>query len=162
MIAEIQTLKHVCNGDITKVTNYIKAINDSKHVWYLHHKLGLNHSLQELKDNNLYYHRPPEELEFLPPEDAEMIDVYDSIKSHTGKHHDAARRIQSEFEFRSYIDSLSRANCKDNKIIQNSVQFESWIEPLLNYERIKYHLDNESLSIQTGLSQKFIEDLIDG
>lgn len=159
MIAEIKTLKHVCDGDISKVANYIRAINDAKHTWHLHHKLGLNHSIQELKENNLYYHRPPEELEFLPPDDANIIDVYDDIKSHAGKHKDAKRRIESEFEFQSYINQLGRQQCNENKIITNSVQFESWIEPLLNYERIKYRLDNEALSIQTGLSKKFIEGL---
>lgn len=161
MIAEIQSIKRVCNGDFTKVANYKEAISDNCHMWHLHHKLGLNHTVRELKDNNLYYHRPPEELEFLPSEYIGMIDTYDSIKGHYLAHADAKRRIDSEFEFTSFINELSRKQCKDNQIIDNKLRFESWIQSVIEYEQIKNRLDIDGLNVHTGLSRKFLEELLD-
>ena len=40
--------------------------------------------------------------------------------------------------------------------------FEGWVESYLISERIKSRMDNEMLSAATGLSEKFISDLIDG
>lgn len=158
MIAEISTLKRVCT-DFTKVENYIKAINDDKHMWHLHHKLGLNHSIQELKDNNLYYHRPPEELEFLPSV-VKGEDMYQGIACHSKTHKDAKTMIEASFEYQSFINELSRKQCDENKIIRNKLQFESWVEAYLVSERIKTRLDNEGLELQTGLDKDFIEELI--
>ena len=161
MIAEIKTIKQICNGDFTKVLNYHKAINDNRHMWHLHHKLGLNHTIKELKDNNLYYHRPPEELEFLPGEYTSIIDTYDSIKTHRTQHADAKRRIESEFEFISFVNDMSRKQCKDNQIIDNRLQFESWILSVIQYEQIKNRLDIDGLNVHTGLAKKFLEELLD-
>lgn len=160
MIAEISTIKKVCSGDFTKIANYNEAINDSKHMWHLHHKLGLNHSLRELKSNNMYYHRPPEELEFLCADNKDMIDTYDSIKTHAGKHADTKRRIESEFEFNSFVNELSRKQCADNKVISNMLQFESWIEGVLRHAQLKYRLDVQGLSVETGLTERFIQDVL--
>ena len=161
MIAEINKIKRICNGDFTKITNYRKAIDDNRHLWHLHHKLGLNHTIKELKDNNLYYHRPPEELEFLPSEYTDMIDTYDSIKTHSLQHIEAKRRIDSEFEFISFVNDISRTQCKDNQIIDNKLQFEGWIQSVILYERMKNRLDIDGLNAHTGLSRKFLEELLD-
>lgn len=160
MIAEINIIKRVCKGDFTKIDNYLKAINDNRHIWHLHHKLGLNHKTKDLKENDLYYHRPPEELEFLPPDNSEIIDVYDDIKSHGATHQDTKRRIESEFEFQSYINKVSREQCKDNDVIENNEQFKDWVEALLRYDMMKFRFDIDSLNAHTGLSKKFLIDLL--
>lgn len=160
MISEIANIKRICKGDFTKIANYNEAINDARHIWNLHHKLGLNHSRKELIDNNLYYHRPPEELEFLR-DSINECDTYSDIKCHTLKHADAKQRIEAEFEFNSFVDRLSREMCKDSEIINDKLRFESWIESLLSYERISKRLDIEGLSVHTGLKESFIKDILE-
>ena len=160
MIAEISTIKRVCNGDFTKIANYIEAINDYKHMWHLHHKLGLNHSINELKKANLYYNRPPEELEFLCAASKEE-DIYGDLKTHSGIHAEAKKRIAAEFEFNALLNKLSRETCKDSSIVSNKLVFESWVQSLLAYERMTKRLDIEGLSVHTGLKESFIRELID-
>lgn len=161
MIADMKHLKQICSGKIEEIENFSEAINDSKHMWDLHHKLGLNHSIEELKEAGLYFHRPANELEFLR-RTTDIVDVYDSLKTHKGKHADAKRRIESEFEFTSYIDRISREQCKDSKIVNDKVRFETWIESLLRYEMITKRLDIEMLSVHTGLKEEFIDEVLNG
>ena len=63
------TVKKYCCEDISLIENYNKAINDNTQTWHLHHKLEIdkNLSIKELKSMNMYYHRPANELIFLPP-----------------------------------------------------------------------------------------------
>lgn len=161
MIAEIKALRQVCDGDFRKIKNYYEAINDSKYMWHLHHKLGLNHSIQELKDNNLYYHRPPEELEFLCTVKDKNLDTYDNIKTHSGAHADAKRRIESEFEFRSFVNELSRKQCIDSKVLNSLTRFEEWISGILRYEMLSKRLSQDMLEDYTGLKQKFIDETLE-
>lgn len=74
MICKI-TLKKFCNGDISKIENYNKAVSDTTQTWHCHHRLETHNSdgerrlvdlsLKELKALDMYYHRPPEELIFM-------------------------------------------------------------------------------------------------
>ena len=63
MICE-KSAKKFCCEDISLIENYQEAINDSER-WECHHKLGVNKSRQELKENDLYFNRPANELIFL-------------------------------------------------------------------------------------------------
>ena len=59
-----------------KIENYEKALADNFKGWHCHHRLETHNSdgirrevdisQKELKALNMYYHRPPEELIFLP------------------------------------------------------------------------------------------------
>ena len=59
--------KAYCSDDISLIENYNEAVNDKTQSWELHHRLEseLNKSVQELKDLNLYFNRPADELIFL-------------------------------------------------------------------------------------------------
>jgi hypothetical protein len=157
MIAEISTLKRVCCEPLERIENYSEAINDSMHMWHLHHKLGLNHTIKELQENDMYLHRPANELIFLNS-CREGEDVY---MSHAGVHSRGKRALQAEFEYQSMLDRMGREQCRDNSIISNKMAFESWVQSYLVADRIKTRMDNEMLSAATGLSQKFISDLLD-
>lgn len=54
-----------CKDDICLIENYDKAINDLSQTWECHHKLGVEYSREYLKNHNLYYHQPAEDLIFL-------------------------------------------------------------------------------------------------
>lgn len=157
MIGEIARLQQICKDPINQVENFTEAINDSKHMWHLHHKLGLNHTIAELQQADLYRHRPATELIFLCAA-APGEDVY---LSHAGAHRDAKANLQAEFEYKCMLDQMGREQCKENSIIGNKMAFESWIESFLVSERIKTRMDNEMLSAATGLTEKFIEELLD-
>lgn len=48
--------------DIEHVENYWKAKADDFHGWVLHHKYGVNRTVQRMIELGLYYDREPEEL----------------------------------------------------------------------------------------------------
>lgn len=88
MICETTTLKY-CKEDISLIENYDKAISDESQTWHTHHRLETHDengnlrsefiSKQSLKEDNLYYNRPANELIFLTAKD--------HISLHTkGKH----------------------------------------------------------------------------
>ena len=58
-----------CIEDISKIENYDKAKSDTTQTWVCHHRLEMQNepfnSVEYLKNNNLYYHRPAAELIFL-------------------------------------------------------------------------------------------------
>ena len=65
MITKIKNLKKYCS-EYTKIENYEEALK-SPLKYDLHHRreISENKSASDLIDENLYYHRPPEELVFL-------------------------------------------------------------------------------------------------
>ena len=64
MICEY-TVKKFCNGDISLIENYDKAISDSTQTWQCHHRRETLVSRKELIENGEYYNRPASELIFL-------------------------------------------------------------------------------------------------
>lgn len=84
---------NICCEDISLIENYDKMIKDenNKYGWVCHHKLEieLNKSRQELKDLNLYYHRPASELIFLPYSEHSKL-------HNTGNHYNNGRKCSEE------------------------------------------------------------------
>lgn len=64
-----KNVKKFCCEVISLIENYEKAINDNTQIQHCHHRLeiqdGKSVSVKELKENNLYFHRPASELIFL-------------------------------------------------------------------------------------------------
>lgn len=56
-----------CREDISLIQNYDKAISDKEQTWDCHHRRETDEglSLEQLKEQNLYYDRPSNELIFL-------------------------------------------------------------------------------------------------
>ena len=88
------TFERYCR-DYKNIENYEKALADNFKGWHCHHRLETHNSdgerrlvdiaRAELKALNMYYHRPPEELIFLPRIEHEAFKK--------GKHHsDETRR----------------------------------------------------------------------
>lgn len=77
MIGDYCKCKLFCCEDISLIENYDKAINDINNTYYCHHRLETHYSnglrrvnepdltAKELKNKNLYYNRPANELIFL-------------------------------------------------------------------------------------------------
>lgn len=65
----IKNIQRFCREDPSLIENYDKAIADTTQTWDCHHRLEIQgnevHSMQELKESGLYYHRPACELIFL-------------------------------------------------------------------------------------------------
>lgn len=64
-----ENVESYCNGDITKIENYDKAIADTTQTWCCHHRGEIlpcgRFSRRQLRKFGLYYNRPPEELIFV-------------------------------------------------------------------------------------------------
>ena len=100
MITKIKLLEKYCT-DYTKIENYESALK-SPLRYDLHHRreISENKSASDLIDENLYYHRPPEELIFL--EHKEHVRLHNMNMSaeirkkmseaHKGKHPSAESR----------------------------------------------------------------------
>ena len=59
-----------CRDDISNIENYDKAIADKENIWHCHHRFETDcplflMSMEELKEQDLYYNRPADELIFL-------------------------------------------------------------------------------------------------
>lgn len=54
---------------ISKVENYVEAVNDPSCTWHLHHRNAIlfGWSVKEMKDNFIYLYCDPEDLLFLRP-----------------------------------------------------------------------------------------------
>lgn len=63
------TIHKYCNGNITQIENYYKAISDNEHTYVLHHRAEILpcgcFKAEDLIKFGLYYKRPPSELIFL-------------------------------------------------------------------------------------------------
>lgn len=68
MTKDLEKLRKIC-PEVEKVKNFDKAVNDPEITWELHHLLGEKKSRRQLKVEDKYYNRPPEEFEFLPPDE---------------------------------------------------------------------------------------------
>lgn len=94
MISE-KCVKTFCNGDITKIENYDKAIADKNQMWECHHRLevsptGKYVSKRRLIELGLYYDMSPEYFIFLTK--SEYIRLHSKSIGYsnldwTGKHH---------------------------------------------------------------------------
>ena len=88
MLKSLVEIYKYCEGDITKIENFDKAVNDrsdlySKSNWVCHHRLethnldGSRREIQQSRDDlkllDLYYHRPPSELIFLTVEEHNRV-----------------------------------------------------------------------------------------
>ena len=75
----LRCIKKFCKGDITKIENYDKAINDKTQTWVCHHRLeispwsGKHITPARLKELGMYFDREPEELIFLTRGDHMLI-----------------------------------------------------------------------------------------
>ena len=63
--------KRYCSEDISLIENYYQAIADEKRTWEIHHRRECDDegrtlfTHKQLKEMNLYYKRPAEELIFV-------------------------------------------------------------------------------------------------
>lgn len=66
-------LESYCCEDISLIENYDKAMADNTQVWDCHHRLEIQEdkilTIQDLKNLDLYFHRPANELIFLTHKD---------------------------------------------------------------------------------------------
>ena len=68
----VTSAKSFCRDDYTKIENYKEAVNDITQTWELHHRNEFTldgkfaHTANELKEINMYFKRPANELIFLP------------------------------------------------------------------------------------------------
>ena len=66
-----------CCDDLSNIENYDLAISDTTQTWHCHHRAeilpcGIFY-IDDLQQNNLYFHRPANELIFLTPHDHKSI-----------------------------------------------------------------------------------------
>lgn len=84
-------ISYICN-DYENIENYEQAVADKENMWICHHRLELDenghrlNTVKQLKDKDMYYHRPSEELIFLTAEEHWKIHMNDEQKKRLSKH----------------------------------------------------------------------------
>ena len=88
-----------CSEPLDKIEHYEEAKTEGFNDWCIHHRLelqedGIRMSRQELKDKNLYYGRPAEELIFMRV--SEHVTLHNAGENHPffGKHHSEESKLK--------------------------------------------------------------------
>lgn len=125
MIKNLTEIYRYCEGDITQIENFDKAINDRSDLyshsnWVCHHRLethnldGSRREIQQSRDDlkllDLYYHRPPIELIFL-------------TRAEHNKVHTQGRRISN-----AQVEYLKNRSQKPVRCIEKDIVFPSMKE----------------------------------
>ena len=93
MIEICRVYAYCKDDDISLIENYNKAIADETRTWICHHKdevkvlpsgIKVFRSVEDLKDNNRYYHCPANELIFLTKEEHNKLHF--AGRNHTEEH----------------------------------------------------------------------------
>ena len=133
MISEIVSL--YCKEDPSLIENYDKAINDNTQIWECHHRLetDLNLSMQELKDRNLYYDRPPSELIFLTKAEHSRIhyEQYWSDPDNKKKQSEKLKQYYEDPETRKKKSEQKKQYYEDpeNRKKQSEKSKQYWLDP---------------------------------
>ena len=79
MLSELRLYRRYCSESITDIENFLEAVNDTKELWEVHHRLETHTSdgvrrlvpinKVEMKALMMYYNRPSKELIFLRKKD---------------------------------------------------------------------------------------------
>ena len=88
-----------CNDDITQIENYELAINDNTQTWECHYRRETDEglSVKQLVEQNLYFHRPTNELIFLTKAEHTRLHNHNRQSGMYGrKHSEETKRKQSE------------------------------------------------------------------
>ena len=111
---KIASAKSFCKDDYTKIENYKEAVNDNTQTWELHHRNEFTldgkfaHTANELKEMNMYFKRPANELIFLPKS------VHKSLHAKSRKLSDESREKISNSLKGHYVSDESRLKMKLN------------------------------------------------
>ena len=117
--------KKICCEDLSLIENYDIAIK-SNEIFDCHHRLELNYSMNELKQMNLYYNRPANELIFLSKHDHISLhhkgkilsnDIKQKIsKSKTGQTHteEAKQKISKSMSGRKQYEMTDEIRQKQS------------------------------------------------
>ena len=73
----VKAAKRYCCDDISLIENYDDAFNDDSNMWDCHHHKETDEHLSRsyLMNHNLYYHRPANELIFLPHNEHRSVHI---------------------------------------------------------------------------------------
>lgn len=131
MIKDLRKIYMYCEGDITKIENFDKAILDRSDLnthsnWVCHHRLETHNidgsrreiqiSADDLKALGLYYHRPASELIFLTREDHNKVHTcgrkssFTQVEFLTSKRQIPVRCIELNKTFPSIKDAAKYLN----------------------------------------------------
>lgn len=131
MIKDLTEIYRYCEGDITQIENFSKAINDRSDLyshsnWVCHHRLethnldGSRREIQQSRDDlkllDLYYHRPPSELIFLTREEHNRVHTQGrrlskaQVEYMTNKNQKPVRCIETDMVFNSVKEAAEWAN----------------------------------------------------
>ena len=94
--------KKYCRDELSKIENYDKAIADNTQTWELHHRNEFTldgkfaHTANELKEMNMYFKRPANELIFLTPSEHIRLHMKNISEEHRRKMSEAKKNMSED------------------------------------------------------------------
>ena len=150
---DLKRLSRYCKDDFCLIENYENAINDKEVTWHCHHRLetDANMTQKELKEKNLYFHRPASELIFLTPTEhlhLHNIGERNSIYGMKGADSPCYGRTITEEENskrskslkKYYEDPINRKKCGDTR--RNAVLTNEHKQLLSDINKGARHMSN--------------------
>ena len=104
-----KNVKYFCR-DFTKIENYEEAVKDNTQIWDCHHKREIeeNKSMQQLKQEGLYYDRPPEEFIFLTTLEHKKLHALNMTVEHKKRLSDAQKGKHLSEETRRKMSEVQK------------------------------------------------------
>lgn len=148
MINEYNAKRYCCES-ISNIENFEIAMSDRHNRWVCHHRLELiktggviDLSMQDLKDFNIYFNRPADELIFLSASEHAKLhftgkprsqEVRDKIsKTSTGKPHPFSDEAKEHMR-----------QCIRSRAISNETRLKCSIASKKYWESVKNHTDEQ-------------------
>ena len=112
--------KKYCNEDISLIENFEKAIADSTQTWDCHHRREMTTPKKELLELGEYYHRPAEELIFLPKSEHRILHKKNN-KYMLGRHHNKETKRKMSESHKNMSEETRRKLSEAQKGKKNSL-----------------------------------------
>lgn len=152
MINEIKTKKYCCE-DISKIENYLLAVNDTTQIWQVHHKWEIStvgkFSRNYLISIGIYWNRPADELIFLTKSDHTRIHKIGN-NNRTGK-----KVTEDKKPIGIKNGMYGKHHSEDTKqrmrVIRNSVEYKERVKISRKKALEKYKLNHNGHGYKYGI-----------
>ena len=114
----INKIKEFCCEDISLIENYDVAIS-SEEKYHCHHRFGIVSSKKTLIENNMYYHRPANELIFLTESEHRKLHSNNMLEEQRKRISDSLIGHSTSEETRQKISKANKGISRNKGVVRS-------------------------------------------